>query len=284
MTRTNGNYVFIGGTHGIGKAAALALASQGANVMLVARDPRAGAAAVAEMRSAGAASAEFLAADLSTVAGMNSAGAEIAAWQPQLHGLMHSAMSAFGSKIVTADRLELAFALQYLARAVINRKLAGQLAASGDGRIVHVAGAVPHRMAPPQLDDLQFEHRKWSFFKSVLSTHVMGFEFLDEASRRWSDLPIGLYATCVGSTKTKAMMSPEMPLIMRLMGKFGTTADKSARNAIRVLTEPQPPARAGRFSNPKAYKIEPFAVPADEAGRLWSITTQLAADRGLDLP
>ena len=34
--------------------------------------------------------------------------------------------------------------------------------------------------------------------------------FLDEASRRWADMPITLHATGIGTTKTKVMTSPDI--------------------------------------------------------------------------
>ena len=279
-----GNFVFVGGTQGMGKAAALAAARGGSSILLVARNEAAGAAAVADMLAAGAVDAAFVRADLSTIDGMADAARQILAWKSQIHGLMHSAMSAFSHKIVTADGLELAFALQYLARAVINRLCADALAASGDGRIVHMAGAVPYKMAAPVLDDLQFSQRKWGFFKAVLTTHVEGFLFLDEAGRRWAGRPVSLYASGVGSTRTQAMQDPAMPLIMRIMGRFGTTPEKSAANAIRLLLDERPPAmKAAILKNPKAFKPEPFDVPADAALRLWDITTAIAAERGVGL-
>lgn len=285
MTPRTGNFVFVGGTHGIGKAAALAAARAGGSILLVARDRAAGDAAAAEMKVAGAREARFLSADLSTVAGANAAALAILNWKPELHGLMHSAMSAFSSRIVTSDGLEFAFALQYMARAIINRQCVAALAASGDGRLVHLAGAVPYRMAPPALDDLQFEKRRWGFFKAILVTHIEGFMFLDEASRRWADKPVRLYASGVGSTKTKVMQDAGMPLIMRLMARFGTTPEISAQNAIRLLLDPQAPAmKAALYKSPKKFEPSPFGVPATEAARLWDITTRLAAAKGVVLP
>lgn len=135
------------------------------------------------------------------------------------------------------------------------------------------------------LDDLQFSRRKWGFFKAILVTHVLGFMFLDEASRRWAERPIRLYASAVGSTRTKTMLDPSMPLIMRIMARFGTTPTASAQNAIRLLLDAHPPEpRAALFRNPKQFVPSPFAVPADEATQLWDLCSALAARNRLDLP
>ncbi len=71
------------------------------------------------------------------------------AWRPELHGVMQTAMAAFKGKQLTADGFEFAFALQYFASVVLNRRLVDRLAASGDGRIVHIAGNAPASFNPP---------------------------------------------------------------------------------------------------------------------------------------
>lgn len=278
------NFVFFGGSTGIGSAAAAALAQRGASILLVGRNREAGQAAAAELRDRGATIADFLQADLATVAGVAAAAEGVKAWRPALHGVVHTAMAAFSGKQITADGFEFPFALQYFARAALNRLLCAQLAASGDGRIVQIAGNVPNSFKP-DLDDLQFERRKWSFFKSVLGTHVLGFMHIQEAAARWQGLPVTIAAACVGSTKTKAMLDPQMPLIMRLMGRFGTTPEKSATNAVRLLTQRSAAdANGAVLRNPKQYHPEPVAMDRAETARLWDITTELAAQHGLQLP
>jgi hypothetical protein len=278
------NFVFFGGSTGIGRATAVELGRRGAAVLVVGRGREAGEAAIGAIGAAGAAAAQFLAGDLSTVAGVSAVSQAVRAWRPQLHGIMHTAMAAFDGKQITADGFEFAFALQYLARAALNRLLVDRLAASGDGRIVHVAGDVP-ALFKPDLDDLQFERRKWSFFKSVLGTHILGFLHIQEAARRWRDRPVTIAASCVGSTRTKAMTDPAMPFIMRLMGRFGTTPEFSAANSLRLLAEVSASdAQGAMLRKPDRYRPQPIALNAADAARLWELTGRLAGQRGLALP
>lgn len=281
----NANFVFFGGSSGIGLAAAKEIGRRGANVLLVGRSAAAGAAAVAEVLAAGAGSATFFAADLSTVHGMAAAAAGVKAWRGQLHGVMHTAMSAFGTKQLTADGLELAFSLQYLARAVLDRLLADQLAASGDGRVVFISGDVPLMFMPP-LDDLQFERRPWGHMKAAMGTHLLGHLHIQEATRRWSGTPVTLTAVCVGPTRTKVMADPSMPPAMRWLARlFGTTPERSAMNAVRVLTARAAADVAGaKLTKPKQYLATPIALDANLAERLWRHTTELAARASLTLP
>jgi hypothetical protein len=48
--------------------------------------------------------------------------------------------------------------------------------------------------------------------------------------------PVTISASCVGSTRTKAMSDPLMPLSMRFMGALGARPEISAQNAVRLLT------------------------------------------------
>ncbi|MFE0756360.1 SDR family NAD(P)-dependent oxidoreductase [Inquilinus sp. NPDC058860] len=277
------NVVFFGGTAGIGQAAAVEIARRHANIRVVGRDPAAGAATVSALKQAGAASAVFARGDLSTVAGVKEAADAVLAWKPTLHGVVHSAMSAQRGKHITADGLEFAFALQYLARAMLNRLLVDALSASGDGRIIHISGAVGERQVP-DLGDLQYERTRWTFFKSALGSHALSFLHIQEASRRWSDRPVTLTAACVGPTKTKVMLDPRMPPIMRLLGMIGTRPEVSARNAVTALVKASAAdANGAILRKPKSWTPEPLAFDAGKATKLWDITSVLTAQHGVTL-
>lgn len=280
----NKNFVFIGGSHGMGKATALALAKRGASILIVSRGQEAGQQTVSEALSLGASEAKFISADLSSMEGIVLAGEKIRAWKPELSGLTHSAMSAFNKRIITSDNLDFAFVLQYQARAMLNRMLVDNLAASGDGRIIHFSGNVSKKMANIDLDDLQFNKRKWTFFKSILGTHYLGFLHLYEASKRWQDLPISTVATCVESVKTKAMTDPNMPLIMRILGFFGTTPELASRNAVHLLTaKDRSQLKSAIVRHSKKYEIEHLEMDSVESEKLWDITTAIAKKCGIDL-
>ncbi|WOB50329.1 SDR family NAD(P)-dependent oxidoreductase [Xanthomonas hydrangeae] len=278
------NFVFFGGSTGMGLATAVEIARRAGNVLTVGRSEAAGQAAVTRLLAEGAASAEFLQADVSTLDGMAAAAQGVKAWRAELHGLVHTAMSASVGKQITVDGLEFAFALQYLARAVLNRLLAENLARSGDGRVVLVSGNVPAFFMPP-LDDLQFERRKWAHMKSVMGTHLLGHLHIQEASQRWKDLPITLTAICVGPTKTKVMSDPRMPLLMRIMGRFGTTPEASAVNIVRALTVSSAAQIDGsKLPKPKAFVAERIDLDTTLATKLWSITSEIASRRAIALP
>jgi NAD(P)-dependent dehydrogenase (short-subunit alcohol dehydrogenase family) len=259
------NFVFFGGSTGMGQATARELGRRGAAVLIVGREREAGETAVAQVRAAGARSAEFLQGDLSTVAGVQAVAEGVCAWRPILHGVLHSAMAAFRNKQLTADGFEFAFALQYFARAALNRLLVDALAASGDGRIVHLSGYAPGWIKP-DFDDLQFERSRWGFFKAILRTNALNSLLVQEAARRWQSRPVTITGAWAQNVKTKVMLDPAMPAVMRLL----VQADARAANGALLRSS-------------RRYAPEPLALDATRAARLWEITGELAARRGLTL-
>jgi hypothetical protein len=151
-----------------------------------------------------------------------SSGSGVTAWRGGLHGIVHTAMAAVIGKQMTADGLEFAFALQYLARAVLNRLLS---------------------------DAITFT------------------------------------AVCVGATDTKVMRDPLMPLLMRILGRFGTTPEASTVNIVRALTANSAAEIAGaKLPKPKLYAPERIALKSGDAAKLWTITSEIATSRGVSLP
>ncbi|MFY0533170.1 SDR family NAD(P)-dependent oxidoreductase [Nannocystis pusilla] len=277
------NFVFSGGTAGIGLAAATAIARRGAAILLLGRDGDRGERAAATVCAAGAAEAVFRAADLTTMAGVGQAIRAIGEWRPALHGLVHTAMTASPQRADTADGFERAFGLQYLARYALNRGLLAALASSGDGRIVHVGAKAPAGLVP-DLDDLQFERRRWSLLPTLMSSQVLGYLHVQAAAQRWRDLPVTTSIVCVGMTRTETVRG--WPWFVRgLYRLFGTSPERSAANAVRLLTAVDVRGANGSiFFDPQRFEPTPLALDPALAHRTWELSDRLARSRGLVLP
>jgi len=276
------NIVFVGGTGGIGLAAAQAVARRGAAVLLVGRSEARGAEALATLRAAGARDAAWIRADVSSIAGVAEAIAAISAWRPQLHGLVHTATSVRHQRSTTPDGFELVFGVQYLARYALNRGLRERLAASGDGRIIHVGAKAPSGLLP-DLTDLQFERRRWRLLNALMSSQVLGYLHVQEAARRWRELPLTISVACVGPTMTASIRSE--PLWVRALYRLiATTAERSARHTVRLLSAADArPANGAVLFDPKRFTLSPLAYDPELAARVWELSDDLVRQRGLDL-
>ncbi len=279
----NTNFVFVGGSSGIGLATATALAQRGAAILIVGRSARRGAQAISRIRAAGGQRVDFVTADLLSVAGMQDAVGKIQAWRPVLHGLVHSAMQSAFQRFTTPDGFDLAFGLQYLARYALNRALVELLAASGDGRIVQIGAKAPSGLLP-DLDDLQFQRRKWRMLPSLMSSQVLGYLHAQEAAKRWQGKPVTIAITAVGPTMTDTVRE-QAPLWVRLLYRLiATTPERSAANAIRLLTMADASAANGTiFFSAKRFEATPLRYGHDLTERLWTLSEDLLRTRGFAL-
>jgi NAD(P)-dependent dehydrogenase (short-subunit alcohol dehydrogenase family) len=131
-----------GSTDGLGRELALALAADGAHVIVHGRNAERGAAVVQEITEAGKGSASFVAADFASMAAVREFADTIARDYPKLDLLVNNAGVAFNDDKparMTADGNELQFAVNYLAGWVLANKLRPNLKAAAPSRIVNVA-------------------------------------------------------------------------------------------------------------------------------------------------
>src|SRR5512139_2502227 len=129
-----------GATGGIGLAAAVALARQGATLVLTGRNQERGLHAIAEIRRrAGSERAEFLRADFSSLAEVHRVADAFLAEERPLHVLLNNAGLMNSSRKLTVDGFEEMFAVNHLAHYLLTRRLLPRMQASAPARIVHVA-------------------------------------------------------------------------------------------------------------------------------------------------
>jgi NAD(P)-dependent dehydrogenase (short-subunit alcohol dehydrogenase family) len=138
MTDPRGKTVVMtGATSGIGQATAIALARQGARVLVVGRDHTRGEATVKEMARVGE-TGEFLAANLLSLKDIARLASEVRASMPSLDVLINNAGGVFRTRTMSADGIEATFALNTVAPFTITSHLHGLLARA-NGRVVNIA-------------------------------------------------------------------------------------------------------------------------------------------------
>src|SRR5215831_3673029 len=121
--------VITGATNGIGLAAAEALAALGARLAIVARSERRAEAAVARIQAAAGGSAEVdvFRADLASLASVRRLAAELLERLPRIDVLANNAGGVFNGSQVSADGIELTWAVNHLAPFLLTNLLLGRL-------------------------------------------------------------------------------------------------------------------------------------------------------------
>ena len=127
--------VITGGTSGIGQVAAQKLAGMGARIVLVARDKARGKATLSMLPSLAPGEAHCVDyADLSRLAEMKRVADGIAAAEPRIDVLINNAGAIFTTRQVSADGLEMTFAVNHVAYFVLTQGLRERLIASAPAR------------------------------------------------------------------------------------------------------------------------------------------------------
>jgi NAD(P)-dependent dehydrogenase (short-subunit alcohol dehydrogenase family) len=145
--------VITGATSGIGEVAADRLAAKGFRIVFVARDPTRGEETLKHLRAiAGGVEHRVFYADLSRLADMKRVAAEIAEAEPEIDVLVNNAGALFNTRMVTADGLEMTFALNHLSYFVVTNLLRPRL--KPGARVVSTASDA-HKGAHLDFSDLQ---------------------------------------------------------------------------------------------------------------------------------
>jgi NAD(P)-dependent dehydrogenase (short-subunit alcohol dehydrogenase family) len=145
-----------GSTDGLGRELALALAAEGARVIVHGRNAERGQAVVDAISSAGG-SAHFHAADFASMQAVREFADRIAADYPRLDLLVNNAGIAFGRdqpRHASPDGHELQFAVNYLAGWILVNRLRPNLAAAAPSRVINVSSLSAH---PIDFDDVMLE-------------------------------------------------------------------------------------------------------------------------------
>jgi NAD(P)-dependent dehydrogenase (short-subunit alcohol dehydrogenase family) len=275
--------VVTGGNSGIGKEAAVTLASYGASVIITARNTAKGADAVAEIRQrSGNDQAEVLALDLADFDSIRAFAADLLDRTDRLDVLVNNAGGILSDRQVTAQGFEMTFGVNHLGHFLLTELLVDRLKASAPSRVVTVT-SFGHRFAFGGLSfaDLQSERRYWSmdaYGKSKLANIL----FTRELARRLQGS--GVTANCLhpGVVRTGFGSSDDMSGIERLTIAIGSpfyvSAPSGARTTVYLASSPEVEGRTGGYYvRCREHHPSRAARDPEAARRLWKASEALVA-------
>ncbi len=285
--------IVTGATDGIGRATAMALASRGARIVAVGRNPEKGEAAVAELRaSTGNDTVTFLPADLSRQGDVRSLAATIADRHDRLDVLVNNAGGLFATRKVSADGIEMTLALNHLAYFLLTNLLLEQLQATPGARIVNVASAA-HAGEALDFDDLQLT-RRYNGWTAYRRSKLCNLLFTYELARRLGDagptvnaLHPGFVSSHLGQGRSdnSAFWRTVATLVFRFTG--AVTPEKGARTSILLATSPELAGVTGQYFVPdttgkngprgRPASSSGFSRDAEAAARLWDLSAALTS-------
>jgi NAD(P)-dependent dehydrogenase (short-subunit alcohol dehydrogenase family) len=266
-----------GANQGIGKATAIALAAQGAHVVMVARNAEKGRAALAEVEAAGKAGAELIVADLSSQEQVRRVAVDFKARHDRLDVLVNNAGVFVPERHTTADGLEETFALNHLGYFLLTRELLDVLQATAGARIVSVSSEA-HRSAKMLWDDLQFSHTRYRGLKAYGQSKLANVLFTYELARRLEGTGVtanclhpGVIASGFGQTYGGALS-----VLLKVVRPFLLSSEEGARTSVYLASSPEVAGVTGKyFSKCKAVPSNAVSYEVQSQHKLWSLSEQM---------
>jgi len=266
-----------GGTSGIGKATAVALAAMGADVVVVGRNPESGRAALEEIKAQSHnESVELMLADLCAQAEVRRLAEEFLERHDRLDVLANNAGLVQSKRNETPDDIETTLATNHLAPFLLTNLLLERLEQSAPSRVITVSSEA-QRWGKMDFEDLQ-SRRKYRGFPVYGMTKLANIMFTYELAERLS--ATGVSANCLhpGSVGTNFGQNNRGPmaLFFRTFKPFMRSAEQGADTLVWLASSPEVDGISGKYFFDRK-EIEAKSVAYDPAARrrLWEISEEL---------
>ncbi len=267
-----------GGTGGIGKATALALASMGAEVIITGRNAARAQAAALEIRSATGHGVDVFLVDHSSQAGVRALAHDVLEQVPRIDVLVNNVGGYWNSRHLTVDGVERTFAINHLAPFLLTNLLLARLNQSPHARVVTVASHA-HAQGRIDFDDLEGE-RAYSGARAYNQSKLANVLFTYELARRLHDrgtvtanvVHPGVVSTSFGAEDP----SRTQQLLVPILRPFMKDTRRGAQTSVYVASAPQLHAVTGQyFANCQPRSSSARSRDPDTAARLWHISEEL---------
>jgi len=282
---TGRTVVITGGNSGIGKATAEALAGLGARVVITARQPARGEAAVSDIRRAsGNDAVECVDLDLSRLSSVRSCAAELLDRLDRIDVLDLNAGGVLARRIETEDGFETQFQANHLGHFLLCQLLLDRLRASAPARVI-VVSSWGHTQAKGGLDfdDLQWRARPYRGSFVYSATKLMNLYFTFELARRLEGSGVTANALHPGFVASGFAMHGDtraLRLGIMVSRPFARSPRRGAATAIWLAASDEVAGVTGRYfvdCRPKEPSAD--ATDAAAAARLWETSEELAGLR-----
>ncbi|CAN5295821.1 SDR family oxidoreductase [soil metagenome] len=265
-----------GGTSGIGKATATALAAMGAEVVVTGRSLERGEKAVEEIRRDSGGKVSLMRADLAVQAEVRRLAEEFQERYDRLDVLVNNAGLIQSKRTETPDGIETTLAINHLAPFLLTNLLLDLLKKSAPSRVVTVSSGA-EGVGKIDFDDLQSQKR-YRGFKVYGTTKLMNIMFTFELAERLRGT--GVTATCMhpGAVNTSfgAKDGGLFSFMFRAFKPFMRSPEQGADTLIYLASSPDAEGMTGKYlSDRKMQTASRKAYDEDLRKRLWEVSEQL---------
>ncbi len=272
--------IVTGANSGIGKETALGLAQMGARVVMVCRNAEKGKAAQEEIRrESGSSQVDLLIADMSSQASVRALAEQIQQKYPRLDVLVNNAGGAPPARTLSAEGIEVTLATNHLGPALLTLLLLDLLKAGAPSRIVNVSSSEAQSPARLDMNDLQFERRKYGGIAAYRQSKLLMNTFTFELARRLAGT--GVTANCLhpGAVATNIWSANLIGKLIVAVGKpFMLNSKQGAAVSLYLATSPEVAQVSGEyFVKSKPAKSNPLSRDPKLMAEVWLWTEKMTS-------
>jgi len=267
-----------GATSGIGKAAAAALAAQGAEVVIAGRNQHKADETVSRIKTeTGNNAVQYLLADFSDLDQVRELARAFKGQTSHLDVLVNNAGAFFNRRREAPNGLEMTFHVNHLAPFLLTNLLLETLQASESARIVNVSSDA-HKYGRMDFENLGFG-RSYSGMKAYARSKLANVLFTQELARRLDGSQTTANALHPGHVATdmyKTSFPLVGPAIKWVMGLFALTPQQGADTAVYLASSPEVEGISGKyFAKRESVQSSPLSYDREVAQRLWEVSEDL---------
>ena len=266
-----------GATSGIGKEAALALARQGATVVVVGRNAAKAAATVQHIQQrTGNLKVDYLLADLSSQSEVRRLADQFKDRYQGLDVLVNNAGALMVSRRLSVDGIETTFALNHLSYFLLTNLLLDVLKAASPSRIVNVSSD-SHQRAGLDFRDLQGE-RAYGGFRAYGRSKLANLLFTYELARRLEGTGVTVNGLHPGLVATNFLGNngPAGRILNLFVRLVGRSVKDGAKTIIHLASSPDVEGVTGKyFVDQTEVPSSPASYDGEAATRLWRASEEL---------
>jgi len=268
-----------GATSGIGLEASVALARQGARVVMVGRNQAKTEAAMADVASrSGSKEVSYLLGDFASQASVRSLAEAVRARVDRLDVLVNNAGGVHKTRTVTADGIETTFAVNHLGYFLLTNLLLDLVVKSAPARVVTVA-SVGHRRGSLDFEDLGFERGGYSIMRAYARSKLANILFAAELARRLAGSGVTSNSLHPGSVDTNIWSGAPLwakPIIQLALRPFFISAEKGGERIVQLAASSALEGVTGKyFENGQPVDPAPLARDTSLATRLWDVSARM---------
>ena len=271
--------VITGPTAGIGKASALVLASQGAQLTLLCRNLEKGREVAAEIVSEGGLNPNVILMDMSRLDSVRSAAESVIELDRPINVLLNNAGLMNSHRRETPDGFEETLGVNHFAPFLLTGLLLPAIKSAAPGaRIVNVASGAHKFVKGMQFDDIQSQ-KEFRMFNVYGRSKLANMLFTRALAKRLEGTGVtvnclhpGAVSTSIGKQHGEWLAK----ILHAILKPFFRDPFKGAETSLYLCTSAAVAEVTGAyFDNCKQVAPKPWAEDDNAAERLWALSEEL---------